>query len=347
MAYTTINDPTQYFNTVLYTGNNVDDRSITGVGFQPDWMWSKERNSTGNHFLVDSTRGATKVLQGNLTNDEATVADGFQAFESDGFQVGAANSTNETGVNYVNWCWLANGGTTSSNTDGSITSTVQANPTAGFSIVTYTGTGSNATVGHGLGKALNMIIVKNRDRVESWRVGATAIGFTKQLLLNAVDAASTDSLVWQDTAPTSSVFSIGTRNAVNASGEDLVAYCFAEIKGYSKFGSYKGNGSNDGPFVYTGFRPSFIMYKNTSRSTAGAIWWMWDTTRDTRNPTDLYLRANDSLAEGSFDSLDILSNGFKLRTSDGGQNASGETIIYMAFAESPFVSSDGVPTTAR
>jgi len=344
----TIDDGSQYFNTKLYSGNNTTN-PITGVGFAPDFTWLKARNYANAHFLLDTTRGSGQVLFSSSTTTETDFqGTRWQSFDSDGFTLtGSDSSTNISGGNYVTWNWKANGGTTSSNTDGSITSTVQANTTAGFSIVTYTGTGANATVGHGLGKALDMIIVKNRDRVESWRVGMTAIGFTKQLLLNAVDAASTDSLVWQDTAPTSSVFSIGTRNAVNASGEDLVAYCFADVEGYSKFGSYTGNGSNDGTFVYTGFRPSFIMYKNTSRSTAGAIWWMWDTTRDTRNPTDLYLRANDSLAEGSFDSLDILSNGFKLRTSDGGQNASGETIIYMAFAENPFVTSTGIPVTAR
>ena len=245
--------------------------------------------------------------------------------------------------------WNA-GGTGVTNTDGSITSTVSANPTAGFSIVTYTGTGANATVGHGLGKALDMIIVKNRDRAESWRVGMTAIGFTKQLLLNAVDAASTDSLVWQDTAPTSSVFSIGTRNAVNASGEDLVAYCFAEIEGYSKFGSYTGNitSGTDGAFVYTGFRPSWIMVKSSSN--AGQEWVLFDSKRDSFNVATKWLYPNASTAEnGTADQRDVdfLSNGFKFRNAGGPTSYSGRTYIYMAFAENPFVTSGATPVTAR
>lgn len=348
MAYTTINDPTQYFNTVLYTGNNVDDRSITGVGFQPDFMWSKERNSTGNHFLVDSSRGATKVLQGNLSNPEANVTDGFQAFESDGFQVGAANSTNETGVNYVNWCWLANGGTTSSNTDGTVTSTVQANTTAGFSIVQWTGIHpGNHTVGHGLGKRPECIIVKTRDSDENWIVRfkdtITGNAFHK-LHLNKNNTIAVDYTLGNMQDTTSSVFYLQNSDQENNNGDAMIAYCFAPIKGFSKFGSYTGNGSTDGPFNYLGFKPAFLIWKNTNGVDG---WYMYDNKRSPYNQIREYLSPNQNIVEGTNGgAVDFVSNGWKIRNTGTDMNTSGSTYIYMAFAESPFVSSDGVPTTA-
>jgi len=358
MAYTTIDDPSAHFHTQLYTGNRSSSQTITNDGnsdLKPDWLWIKPRNDTvlHSHSLFDSTRGVTKGLASNLDEAEYTTSSKVTSFNTDGFSIGNGASVNQPDrdVNYVTWQWKANGGTTSSNSDGSITATVQANTTAGFSIVTYTGTGANATIGHGLGVVPDWILVKNRtDNGSDWCVyhaGNTSAPETDFLKLNTTEATEDVNSIWNDTAPTSSVFTVGTSNGTNGSGDSYVAYCFAPIKGYSKFAKYTGNGSAVGPFVLTGFLFFFIMYKNISRSTAGAIWWMWDTTRDTRNPTDLYLRANDTTAEGSFDSLDILSNGFKLRTSDGGQNASGETIVYMAFAEHPFVSSKGVPVTAR
>jgi len=351
MAYISF-QPRDFFNTVLYTGDGTaigsGGQSITGVGFQPDWVWTKARSQPHSHTLYDSSRGVQKPLVTNSNASESTETEGLNSFDSDGFTTGNKDNSGQSGTTYASWHWKANGGTTSSNSDGSITSTVQANTTSGFSVVTYTGTGTAGTVGHGLGSTVAMVITKSRDSASAWQIYNKDLGKDKTVQLNETASTATISNYWGTSTPNSTVFGvIGGGYNNNLSGQATIAYCFAEVKGYSKFGSYTGNGSNDGPFVYTGFRPSFIMYKNTSRSTAGAIWWMWDTTRDTRNPTDLYLRANDSLAEGSFDSLDILSNGFKLRTSDGGQNASGETIIYMAFAENPFVTSTGIPVTAR
>jgi len=351
MAYISF-QPRDFFNTVLYTGDGTaigsGGQSITGVGFQPDWVWTKARSQPHSHTLYDSSRGVQKPLVTNSNASESTETEGLNSFDSDGFTTGNKDNSGQSGTTYASWHWKANGGTTSSNSDGSITSTVQANTTSGFSVVTYTGTGTAGTVGHGLGSTVAMVITKSRDSASAWQIYNKDLGKDKTVQLNETASTATISNYWGTSTPNSTVFGvIGGGYNNNLSGQATIAYCFAEVKGYSKFGSYTGNGSNDGPFVYTGFRPSFIMYKNTSRSTAGAIWWMWDTTRDTRNPTDLYLRANDSLAEGSFDSLDILSNGFKLRTSDGGQNASGETIIYMAFAENPFVTSTSIPVTAR
>ena len=345
----TIDDGSQYFQPITYSGNG-GNQDIS-ANFDIDLAWIKSRTNAYNHVLIDTLRGNSNRLYSNATDAESTLASPNE-INLDGSTLdlnGGVSIYNASGNNYITWLWNA-GGTGVTNTDGSITSTVSANPTAGFSIVTYTGTGANATVGHGLGKALDMIIVKNRDRAESWRVGMTAIGFTKQLLLNATDAESTDSLVWQDTAPTSSVFSIGTRNAVNASGEDLVAYCFAEIEGYSKFGSYTGNitSGTDGAFVYTGFRPSWIMVKSSSN--AGQEWVLFDSKRDSFNVATKWLYANASTAEnGTADQRDVdfLSNGFKFRNAGGPTSYSGRTYIYMAFAENPFVTSGATPVTAR
>jgi len=353
MAYTTINDPTQYFNTVLYTGNGTNPRSLTGVGFQPDFTWIKNRTDIWGHGLADSTRGGGKTLITNATAVEQTnYTWGYvNSFDSDGFTVNAGGSgddfVNQTSDNYVSWNWLANGGTTSSNTDGSITSTVQANPTAGFSIVTYTGNQTNgATVGHGLGTAPKMVIVKELNGTSSWIVkhpGLTDAGY--YLILEADNAESTAANVWSDTDPSSTVFTLGDNTSVNENTLNYVAYCFAEIKGYSKFGKYTGNGSTNGTFVYTGFRPAFVLWK---RKDGATDWRILDTTRDSFNVADKRLFPNNSDAENTVqDTLDFLSNGFKHRATNSGGNASGGNYIYMAFAESPFVSSDGVPTTAR
>jgi len=341
-----IGDGSQYFNTVLYSGNNTA-KSITGVGFQPDFIWDKNRSDVYNHYLNDSSRGVTKYVNSNATSAEVTITQGITSFDSDGFSVGTDNSHNANGTNLVAWNWKANGGTTSSNTDGSITSTVQANTTAGFSIVTYSGSNSNSTIGHGLNSAPELVIIKNLTLAVNWKSYHKPLGNTYTLSINGTGAATVQNL-WQNTTPTNSVvYLTGNIDNSNQSGSNYVAYCFHSVEGYSKFGSYEGNGSNDGPFVYTGFRPAFILYKNADRGLGGAGWLLWDTTRDTRNPTDLYLVASNSNAEGSFDSLDILSNGFKIRTNDGGQNGSSETVIYMAFAENPFVDSTGRPVTAR
>ena len=344
MAYTTINKPSEYFNTVTWTGNG-STQSITGVNFQPDLNWSKKRTAGNEHALVDAVRGATKTIYSNLTNAEGTQLSGLTSFDSDGFSIGSSGEYNDSGQPYVGWNWLANG-SGASNTDGSITSTVSANTTSGFSIVTYTGTGANATVGHGLGVAPKMVIVKSTSAVGNWLVGHSGIGFTERILLNTTGAKVTDSTSWQDTAPSSSVFSIGTNGACNTSSVNYVAYCFAEKKGFSKFGSYTGNANDDGPFIYTGFKPAFLMTKRTDST---GNWMMWDSGRNTFNGVDKYLFADTNAAEGTVNYWDFTSNGCKNRNAaaSGNSNAAGGTYIYMAFAEQPLVGTNGVPTTAR
>ena len=344
MSYTNgLDDPTLYFNTNLYTGNNTETSHT--VGFQPDFTWLKVRNAVGSHYLFDSVRLATKYLRTNSTGAEGTDANTLKSFDSNGYTVGTSNAVNTNGETMVGWNWLGANGT-ASNTDGSITSTVSANTTSGFSIVSYTGTGANATVGHGLGVAPKMYIVKNRQYVEQWDVYHESLGATKNLSLDSSAAAATQASRWNNTAPTSSVFSLGTSESINNSGDNLIAYCFAEKQGYSKFGSYTGNGNADGTFVYTGFKPAFVIFKRTD---AVFTWSMFDNKRDIDNVTHHRLQPNASNAEYSGTEMnhDLLSNGFKLRTSDNEFNASGGTYIYMAFAENPFVTSTGVPATAR
>jgi hypothetical protein len=349
MAYTTIDDPSAHFQVTLYTGDGNDDRQVTNDGnsdLQPDWVWLKDRTQAEAHALFDSTRGATKRIQSSNANAESTEAATLKSFTSDGFTLGTSASINN-GSNpdtYVAWCWKANGGTTSSNSSGSITSTVQANTDAGFSIVTFTGTGSAATVGHGLGVAPAVIIAKNRDSSANWvmRHQNTANNYDF-LGINTTSAVTANDSVWTQTDPTTSVFSIGTASAINQSTQKIVAYCFAEKQGYSKFGKYKGNGSADGTFVYTGFKPAWIMMKNTGVVTN---WRNLDSERLGYNKDNNRLSSNTTAAEQTDDQLDILSNGFKLRTTDSEIN-SGYTFVYMAFAENPFVTSTGIPTTAR
>jgi hypothetical protein len=343
MAYTTIDKPTDYFNTVLWTGNGTDDHAITGVGFQPEFFWGKERSSTSGHYLVDIIRGTTKYLSSNSTGSDGTHTDIVKSFDTDGFTLGTNTVLNQSSQTNVAWNWLA-GGTASSNTDGSITASVSANTTAGFSIVSYTGTGSNATVGHGLGVAPSMIIIKNRGGAVNWIVGHNSIGYTKFLKLNSTDAESTASDIFNDTSPTSSVFTVSTDNKVNGSSANYIAYCFAEKKGFSKFGSYTGNGSTDGTFIYTGFKPAFVMVKVSSGTTGN--WQMQDSKRDGFNENKRLL-ANVNEAEKTTQMWDILSNGFKMRVTSGDANGSGNTYIYMAFAENPFTTSTGIPCTAR
>jgi len=339
-----INKSSEYFNTVLYTGNG-STNAITGVGFQPDWVWIKNRPDVREHQIYDSIRGVTKVIGSDRTSAEATVSNGLTAFGSDGFTVGSDANVNDSGDSHVSWNWLASN-TTASNTDGSITSTVSANTTSGFSVVSFTGTGANATVGHGLGSAPEMIILKNRDSAENWIVGNTSLDWTKYLALNLTDATTTASNIWQNTAPTSSVFSIGDSGKVNGSGNGMVAYCFAEKKGFSKFGSYTGNGSTDGTFVYTGFKPAWVMIKCTSSGTTQ--WRMYDDKRDTYNPVYKELNANTSDAENASTRYhDFLSNGFKMRDTNINTNGSGSTYIFMAFAENPLVGTNNIPATAR
>ena len=343
MAYTTIKKPSDYFNTKLYTGNNTST-SITGVGFQPDLTWFKRRDSSAQHSWFDSVRGVTKQLTSNLTNADTTITDALTSFDSDGFTLGvdSGNYINFNNATYASWSWLASN-TTASNTDGSITSTVSANTTSGFSIVSYTGTGSTATVGHGLGTAPAMIIIKARSFSEEWLVYHQSMGNTDAINLNLTNAKSSSVNYWQNTTPSSSVVYIGANDKHNKSSETYIAYCFEEKKGFSKFGSYTGNGNADGTFVYTGFSPSFVMVKKTNGT---GNWVMFDNKRNTFNVVNKRLVANLSDDEGTSDRLDFLSNGWKFRSTATNVNGS-DSYIYMCFASSPFVTSTGIPTTAR
>ena len=348
MAYTTINKSGDYFNTVTWTGDGNSPRNITGVGFQPDMVWEKSRSLAYSHSISDVVRGANKRLQSNGTNSEETnFAYGYtNAFISDGFTVISGSSSienfNENNSTYASWNWKANGAG-SANTAGSINSTVSVNTTAGFSISTFTTLSSTiSTVGHGLGVIPDMVIVKTRANSNGWFVYHKDVGNNKFLRLETTGAA-TGNTMWNDTTPTSSVFSI---NANNLGASTSVAYCFAEKQGYSKFGSYTGNGNADGPFIYTGFKPAFVM---TKKSSGTGAWAMMDNKRPGYNVTNNYLQANDSAAEYvdvSFN-LDLLSNGWKARHNNGDFNSSGQTYIYMAFAEAPLVGTNNTPCTAR
>jgi hypothetical protein len=323
-----------YFDVTLYTGTDAT-QTITNSGLmQPDLVWVKSRNGAYNHYLYDSIRGATNALRSSTTGAESQAGDSTLTTTTNGFTVtGTGLGVNSNGTTIVGWQWNA-GGSTVTNTSGTISAQVRANTTSGFSIVTYTGTGSNATVGHGLGVAPSMVIVKKRSASENWVVYHTSVGATKYLTLNLTDAETTSATRWNNTAPTSTVFSIGTSGNVNDNTGTYVAYCFASVAGYSAFGSYTGNGSADGPFVYLGFRPEFVMIKNAT--TAGTSWEMFDNARETFNLMDLELLANSSNAEGTYTYGDFVSNGFKLRSTNNGVNQSSATLIYMAFAENPF-----------
>ena len=327
-AATTAN---KYMNIALYTGTG-SSQSITGLGFQPDWTWIKERNAAADHGLYDAVRGVQKQLESNNSDAETTETTGLTAFGSDGFTVGALAQLNTSADTYVAWNWKANGAG-SANTAGTIASTVSASTTAGFSIVTYTGTGANATVGHGLGAVPSMYIVKKRSAGgDNWAIYHISTGNTNFLRLDTTNAAQTFNL-WQDTTPTSSVFYLSSDVGINGSGATFVAYCFAQVAGYSAFGSYTGNGSTDGTFIFTGFRPRWVMIKRTDVSES---WNIVDTSRDTYNQAGTNLYPNLTNAESTNNSCDVLSNGFKLRNTWDGANASGGTYIYMVFAENPF-----------
>jgi len=346
MAYTTINKPSDYFNTKLYTGTG-SAQSITGVGFQPDWVWIKNRDVVTNHEVADSVRGANKLLKPNDTDAEQSVSTKITSFDSDGFGVGSDANVNQSTKKIVAWNWLADNTSGSSNTDGSITSSVSANTDSGFSIVSYTGTAnaSGETIGHGLGTAPSMIITKDRDNTRNWCVYHKSLGATKFLRLNSTNASATSTGRWNDTEPTSSVFSVGDDGETGTSS-DYIAYCFAEKKGYSKFGSYTGNGNADGTFVYTGCKPAFVIIKQTNASGEG--WHILDNKRSGANGDMERLLANSSNAESNYSgNLDLLSNGFKTRINDAGVNGSSASYIYMAFAEASIVGTNNVPANAR
>jgi hypothetical protein len=351
MAYTTIDDPSQYFTTVLSTSTG--SALTIDTGFKPDWLWTKARNFARSYELHDTTRGDNKRIKSDATTAEESYSN-YLAFTSTGATFGTNHNLGyhtEGATTGVSWAWKANGGTTSSNNDGSYTSTVQANTTAGFSIVKYGDASSfsastPATVGHGLGKAPKWIIIKNLDGTRSWGVhhaGLTSAG--KIIYLDLTNTEADSSGFMNSTAPSSTVFTVNTLNVANGNNLEYIAYCFAEIQGYSKFGSYEANASADGPFIYTGFKPAWILFKNIDNANN---WVLHDNKRGAFNVNNEQLSPNNSNAEVDDSAeMDFLSNGFKIRVDAQGVNNSGHTIIYMAFAEHPFVSSKGVPVTAR
>ena len=333
--------PSKQCTAVTFTGNG-GTNNITGVGFQADLAIFKNRGTANSWIVVDSSRGGTgsgtKSLNTNGNGAESTGAyTTWNGFASDGFNLsgGGTGTINQSSANMYGQLWRANGGTTASNSDGSITSTVQSSTAGGFSIITYTGTGSNATIGHGLSAKPDFILFKRRSGSgENWQVYHSSLGATKYLLLNHNFAASTSSTRFQDTEPTNSVISIGTESGLNTSSGTHVAYAWHSVEGYSKFGSYTGNSNNDGPFIYTGFRPRILFTKRTENSGG---WRVRDTARDTFNTSDTILWWDLSQQEYSNSdySIDILSNGFKLRTSSNDFNAS-EKWIYGAWGDVPF-----------
>ena len=345
MAYTTIDNPTSFFETLTWTGDGTSPRTLSGLQFQPDWVWGKRRDDAAGHNLFDSVRtaGSDKNLQSNGNGAEGSGSPGtygyLSAFTSDGFTVTAGSSDNAYWNNntatYVSWNWLA-GGSTSSNGDGSITSTVSVNSTSGFSIVSYVGGGaSSATVGHGLGATPAMIIVKNRSITEEWRVWHQNLsGSTYKVSLNSSGAQDSSATVFN--GQSSTTFTVGNDPSVSGSGNNIIAYCFKEVKGYSKFGGYTGNGSTSGPFVYTGFKPAFVLMKRTNGSNS---WNIFDNKRAIDNPVQhrLFPDTSDAEATSTGNAVDFLSNGFVGRSSGSTVNADGGTYIYMAFAETPFV----------
>ena len=346
MAYTTIDKPSDYFNTKLYTGSR-PSQSITGVGFQPDWVWLKQRDDSNPHRLFDVIRGATKNLSSNSTDAESTQSPTLTSFNSDGFSLGDSGSVNNNGSPHVSWNWKA--GTSFSNSAGAngatIASTGSVNQDAGFSIVSYTGNATNgAKVGHGLSSAPQMVITKSRGDAGAWQILTNIYSSYSEgdyIALNTTDAKANSANV--SFLPTSTTWQMKSGQAGNTSSTKI-AYCFHSVQGYSKFSSYTGNGNADGTFVYTGFKPAFILAKDADSSDN---WIIHDTTRNPSNPVGAYLRPNLSSAEGTFSHYDILSNGFKNLYAGGSLNGSGKNIIYMAFAKNPFVTSTGVPATAR
>jgi len=354
MAYTTIDDPSAYFQTTLYSGTG-SSQAVTNTGnsdLQPDWVWLKVRsNGTYGHVVFDSVRGVNKALFPNANNVEEDQSSdvSLSSFNSDGFTVGGYfNNVNQSGQTFVSWQWKAGTGFTndaSGTSIGSIDSAGSVNTDAGFSIIKWTGNDANATVAHGLGAVPGMFIVKNLSNATTgWYVYHQSLGNTKHILLDT-DADLVDDINWNDTSPTSTVINLGGQTGSNGPSNSMLVYCFAEKKGYSKFSSYTGNANADGTFVYTGFKPAMVICKKSSAS--GTNWGIIDNKRaNPFNEISAMLNPNSSGTEGANNDCDFLSNGFKWRTNDGNSNASA-TYIYMAFAENPFVTSTGVPATAR
>ena len=363
MAFTTINDPSKYFQIATYTGNG-SNRSITNDGnssMQPDWVWTKKTSATQNHCVTDSTRGVGNILFPDV-NDAESATQLLTSFDSDGFSVNTNALVNENTAEYVAWQWNANGGTTTTNdasatSVGTIDSVYQANTTAGFSIVTYTGTGSNGTIAHGLGSTPEWYFVKNRSESaisgtdQSWVTYHQAMGQGAAMFLDTTDSKINHSPFWNSTAPTSTTFSVGTDSRTNTSGDNYVAYCFAPVKGYSMFGTYKSVGNNNdqvgGEFIFTGFEPALVIVRNMD---AQKNWIMISDEINPVNPADsvFYIDAgNPKVTYGSGKGADLLSTGFKIYSGDSHLSNDGDDYIYMAWGKRPLVSSTGTPVAAR
>jgi len=343
MAYTTIDKHTDYFNTKLHTGNG-STQSITGVGFQPSLTWIKDRSGGNDHQIVDAVRGATYAISSNR-NDALTFTDGLTSFDSDGYTLGLNTRYNGSSTNYVGWNWLGNGSTTVSNTNGTITSNVSYNSTADFSIITYTGTGQNDSIGHGLSGTPDWFFVRASASTSDWHVWCNNFPSQKRIKLNSTAGWNTNASIFAS-LPDSTKINLGYGGDVNGSGVDYICYAWKNVTGFSKAGSYIGNSGNnaDAPFVYTGFKPKFLIIRNVSQTSA---WQTYDAERLGYNDKNYELRPNESAAEGATtDYVDLLSNGFKLRHQSTGVNQNGDEFIYLAFGQS-LVGSNNVPCTAR
>tara|TARA_X000001382_G_scaffold126369_1_gene112927 strand:- start:334 stop:1413 length:1080 start_codon:yes stop_codon:yes gene_type:complete len=359
MAYTTIDDPSAHFQIATYTGN-ANYNTITNDGnsdLGPDLIWGKCRTTTKTHYVYDTIRGVEKRVEPDNSGNQDTSTNGVLNFYTDGFRLGSGNTENDDGEDYVAWQWKANGGTTSSNTDGNITTTLQVNSTAGFSMGTYEGTSSNGkTIGHGLGAIPDLFMIKGYSGAGTkyWVIGAPnhpnfLNNASKHVFLDTTMAVANNTTIWGNVAFTSTTAPLNSHQAINHHDSHYMFYAFKNIKGYSRIGHYTGNGASNGPFVYTGFKPAFILIKNLD---ATQVWIMYDIERKSFNQDAAVnsIYASETSAEytgASYHNLDILSNGFKIRLTDASQNGSGVDYLYMAFAHNPFVTSTGVPTTAQ
>jgi hypothetical protein len=331
-----------YFNTTLYVGNG-SSKTITGIPFAPSFVWIKNRSEAENHVIVDTVRGANNYLMPNTTATNDTNSEFLKSFTSDGYTLGLGDRVNKSSNNLVSWNWKANG-QGSSNTDGSINTTyTSANTTSGCSIVTYTGNGtSGATIGHGLGVAPAVVLVKRLNATSDWVMYHKGMGASQFIVLNTDAAPASSAGIFYNTAPTSDIFYVGSDGATNASGGTYVAYCFADVQGFSKSSSYIGDGNSR--FIYTGFKPAFVLGKQLA---GGSDWWLFDSARNPSNIANKLVYPNANAPDATNAVLDLLSNGFKMKTSAAQFNGNGTTYLYMAFAEAPLVSTNGVPATAR
>jgi len=345
MAYSTIDDPSLHFNTVLYTGTG-SEQTVSGVNFSPGLTWLKSRSNGQPNVLSDSVRGGNKQLYTADTQAETTYSQYLKSFNSDGFVLGTDSGINQSSQTFVSWNWKA-GGSASNNTDGNKTISLSVNTTAGFSVGTYAGTGQDSTIGHGLGAVPDWLMIKNRSsgsrKWQLWHNGLT--GTNKYLAIDRSGAELTDSASWDNTAHSNTVWNTYGSGEANQNGENFVCYAWTSIQGFSKFGSYTGNGNANGPFIYTGFKPAWIMTKQIN---GGSSWIVHDNKRDPINTVTEYFTVEENDAAGTLaNSFDLCSNGFKVRTSNGDRNSSGDSFAYWAFAESPLVNSEGIPNNAR